>query len=1133
MKQLLSVLILTTVLFSCHEEANIQFKDPEKPWVFWYWMEASVSKAGITADLEAMKEIGIGGAYLMPIKGPANPPLFEPVVEQLTPIWWEMVRHAMSEAKRLGLQIGMHASDGFALAGGPWITPELSMQKVTWSDTAIVGGQFIETKLSKPPHNEHYYQDIATFAIPITELPKSSSELKPKVTSSTGSGAEFLTEPDNKVQFRCEEDCWFQYSFDHKFTCRSVQVITKGNNYQAQRLLITVSQDGNTFEPVYQLEPARHGWQDTDEEYTYAIPETSARHFRFEWKKEGTEPGAEDLDAAKWSPRLKITGLELSNQAKIHQYEAKNGSVWRIAPITTEAQLPAKDVIKPKLAIDISEQVDEDGTLKWEAPDGSWKIIRMGHTSTGHTNYTGGGGLGLECDKFNPEAIDIQFEGWFGTILDSLGTDLTRDVLRYFHVDSWECGSQNWSPVFRDEFIKRRGYDPIQYLPVIAGIPLESAEFSEKYLHDIRQTISELTADNFYQIMAKRAHAEGMSFSAESIAPTMMSDGLRHHGIVDLPMGEFWLKSPTHDKPNDMMDAISGAHIYGKQIIQAEGFTQLRMAWDEHPGMLKTLLDRNYALGINKLFFHVFMHNPWMDRQPGMSLGGVGLYFQRDQTWWKPGRAFVEYITRSQKLLQEGWPVASIAVYTGDGLPSRSVLPDRLAETIPGIFGSERVTSEAIRLKNELQPQRVIPKGVKHSANMADPEDWLDPLNGYKFDSFNKDALLCLAKNKDGKVFFANNASYDLIVLPQPRKMAPNPEYFSAETLRKITVLAKDGATVLIGKRPIRTPGLDSLDSALNQLAELIWGGEFTKTMSANGSVLMEKGLGEGKVIQTPYHPATFAELGLEKDFKAVTSNGKRVDQLDWTHRRSEKRDIYFITNQSDKTQTFDASFLVTGKKPKFYDAVGDLYSNVNQWSISHGRTTLPIRLSATESIFVLFEEKTDLQHFNQGKNWEEFAEIAEIRGPWSVDFLDKQQVVSGVIMFDSLIDWTNSDSPEIQFYSGIARYETSFEFEGESDQVYFSPGELNNIAEVELNGEDCGVIWTQDGKLDVSNHLKPGVNNLTIEVTNTWKNRMIGDHGAGSEPKRTWTNAPYRLDGDSLAPAGLVGPVKLLKVIE
>ena len=160
-------------------------------------------------------------------------------------------------------------------------------------------------------------------------------------------------------------------------------------------------------------------------------------------------------------------------------------------------------------------------------------------------------------------------------------------------------------------------------------------------------------------------------------------------------MGEFWLNSPTHDKPNDMLDAISGAHIYGKNIIQAEGFTEVRGTWDEYPGMLKALLDRNYALGINRLFYHVYVHNPWLDRKPGMTLDGIGLFFQRDQTWWDKGaKAFSEYATRCQSLLQYGHPVTDIAVFTGEEVPRRSILPERLVPSLPGIFGAERVECE-------------------------------------------------------------------------------------------------------------------------------------------------------------------------------------------------------------------------------------------------------------------------------------------------------------------------------------------------------------------------------------------------------------------------------------------------------
>ena len=154
------------------------------------------------------------------------------------------------------------------------------------------------------------------------------------------------------------------------------------------------------------------------------------------------------------------------------------------------------------------------------------------------------------------------------------------------HVDSWECGSQNWSDTFAAEFRKHRGYDLMPYLPLLAGIPMESAERSEKILRDVRTTIGELVVDVFYQVLADCAKEYDCQFSAECVAPTMVSDGLLHYQKVDLPMGEFWLNSPTHDKPNDMLDAISGAHIYGKNIIQAEGFTEVRGTWNEHPGIL-------------------------------------------------------------------------------------------------------------------------------------------------------------------------------------------------------------------------------------------------------------------------------------------------------------------------------------------------------------------------------------------------------------------------------------------------------------------------------------------------------------------------------------------------------------------
>ena len=1059
------------------------------PWVFWYWNQASISREGITADLEAMKQSGIGGAYLMTIKDTANPPLMKPVIRQLTPEWWKMIEFAMTEAKRLKLKLAMHVSDGFALAGGPWITPERSMQKVVWTKTLVRGGSFNE-KLEQPETIEGYYQDIAVFAYPSPEGSGISTQaVVPKVTSSNGDSiAKLLTDPGNKRNFSSDEECWIQYEFERSFTCRSV-IIRSRNNFQSNRLLIEVSDDGKTFRSIGRLEPPRTGWQDWDADYTHSIIPTTARFFRFIYDKSGTEPGAEDIDAAKWRPSLKITGIELSSEPKIHQYEGKNGGVWRISKRTTSEQLPQNICVPLNRINNITKSLDKNGKLTWQVPAGQWTIIRIGHTSTGHKNATGGGGKGLECDKFDPATIKVQFDNWFGNFYKKIDPALTSSVVKIFHVDSWECGSQNWSPVFRNEFKKRRGYDLYNYLPVMAGIPVQSAEVSENFLHDIRQTVAELVADNFYVTLNKLAHAKGCTFTAESVSPTMVSDGMLHYKNVDIPMGEFWLRSPTHDKPNDMLDAISAAHIYGKNMIQAEAFTQLRTVWDEHPGILKTLQDRNYAMGINRLAYHVFMHNPWMNRKPGMTLDGIGLFFQRDQTWWKQGKAWVDYARRCQALLQIGKPVADIAVFTGEGLPRRSVLPDRLVSTLPGIFGKEVVERENKRLLNEGQPLEQSPPGVTHSANMAYPENWIDPLQGYAYDSYNPDALQH-SKVVNGKIHTAGGAEYKLLVLPGVTKMDPDGVMSDKVALQLKTFLMQ--GAIIIAKDRYKILSTDSK-----------------------------------RFLFGPYAESSFEKLGIEKDFIA-TSAGEQAKNIAWTHRTAPGLDIYFISNQNNQSRNIDVSLRVAGRIPELWDAVTGNISSAKTWKFEIGRTILPIRLEANGSIFIVLQKPAKRQSSDEGKNWVETKPVTTISTAWPVSFDPIYGGPNRPEIINELTDWSKHPDSSIRYYSGTARYTNTFNWQETKQKVWINVGKVSNIAEVIVNGINCGVIWTAPYKVDISKAIRNGTNNLTIEVTNTWANRIIGDHRLPEEKRITKTNAPFRLEAKPLLEAGLMGPVVL-----
>ncbi len=1101
-----------------------------KPWVFWYWMQASFSREGITADLEAMKEAGIAGAYIAPIKGKTNPPLFEPVIETLTPEWWSILKFALDEADRLGIEIALLPNDGFATAGGPWIKPEMSMQKVVWTEAYIRGGKLIQQMLPQPEAFQGFYKDIAVYAIPTVEKSNlSSAVIKPKVSTSTGDDASFLAEPDNKKNFSQANPCWIQYEFATPFLARSINIKVNNFNFQSNRLEIQVSDDGKNFRSIGRLTPPRAGWLDWDAPVTHAIQPVSAKYFRFVYDPAGTEPGAEDIDAAKWKQSLKIAGITLSGAPKINHIEGKNGQVWRVGPRTNTQQV-ADDLSVPlDKVIDITSYLGANGELKWKAPAGNWTILRMGHTSTGHTNATAGAGRGLESDKFSKEVAKIQFDKWFGETKRVAGDELAARVLKIFHVDSWECGSQNWSPVFEEEFLKRRGYSLRPYLPVMAGVPLQSAAASEKFLYDVRVTIAELINENFFGTMKKLAAENGAIFTSETTAPVMAGDGLTHFGTVDVPMGEFWHNSPSHDKPNDMLDAISGAHIYGKNIVQAEAFTTVRMDWNEHPGNLKALQDRNYALGANKFVYHVYVHNPWMDRKPGMTLDGVGLYFQRDQTWWKPGKAWVDYAKRSQALLQEGKPVRDIAVFIGEEIPRRSILPDRLVNTLPGIFGQERVKQEQERMANKgLPTQRVV--GVTTSSAMAQPEYWVNPLRGYSYDSFNPEVLY-KAKVLNGRVHFENGANYGLLVFPNTHQMNPSSHLMTLETAAKVLELVKEGATVLVTVKPTDLPyqANDKTKKEFLAIVDELFEGSYQTVKSATGASVTFKQLGKGKVIKGPYQAEDFSAFNLEKDVVAK-ENGKHAAHIAWNHRKSEDADIYFVANQLEKQRDLEFSFRVKGKVPYAYQAVTGEFFQLDKYSTQASRTELSLNLAPNQSLFIIFTDEVNAavkQPLVQNTQ-----DVLVLNNEWKLSFDESFGGPKETISTKNLFDWTTHGIEGVKYYSGTVKYSTNFKLSSKqlkAKQLALDLGDMANMASVKLNGVDCGVVWTYPYTINISKALKKGNNLLEIEVSNTWANRLIGDEQLPEDKRITKTTAPFRLQDMPLNKAGLLGPVKVI----
>ncbi|HRT22415.1 MAG TPA: glycosyl hydrolase, partial [Candidatus Hydrogenedentes bacterium] len=378
----------------------------------------------------------------------------------------------------------------------------------------------------------------------------------------------------------------------------------------------------------------------------------------------------------------------------------------------------------PDTILDLSAQLDARGQLNWTVPPGRWTILRFGRTTTGaNTRPAPAAGLGLESDKFDQAALDAHFDHFVGALLRELGPDKRRDVgWTSLHIDSWEMGAQNWTAAFREEFQKRRGYDPLRFLPAYTGRIVKSRDITERFLWDVRQTAQELVLENHAEHLKALAHQHGFGLSIEPYDMNPTAD-LNLGAVADVPMCEFWAN--CYNTWFSCFEAASIAHTGGRNIVAAESFTSDdKERWRFHPGNLKGLGDWAFAAGVNRIVFHRYAHQPWLDRWPGMTMGPYGVHWERTQTRWDMIGDYHRYLARCQVLLRRGEAVADILYLTPEGAP---------------------------------QVFRPPPSAV-----VGNPPDRRE----YNFDACSPEMLMRRAAVKNGRITFANGSSYHVLALP-------------------------------------------------------------------------------------------------------------------------------------------------------------------------------------------------------------------------------------------------------------------------------------------------------------------------------------------------------------------------------
>ena len=535
--------------------------DSARPWLYAFFLNGNLTSNGITADLEAMKRAGIGGMTVFEVDQgtPAGPVAFA------SPAWRGLFQHLCNEAHRLGLQVAMNNDAGWCGSGGPWITPELSMQKVVWTETSVKGPAHLETNLAKSEAFRGFYQDIAVLAFPTpsADLVR-MKDFSPKLSASASEGefaaAKLLDgNPDTFVTLphpQPDRPQFIEVEFPQPFTAR----VLKLSMLDVARLRtclgrIEVSDDGQAFRKVRDFQLA-------DTVVQVNFPATTARFFRIVF-----------TTADYKMKTVLLTGLELSPSLRVDNIAAKALFVGKKEFSSPSEYSPAAPgtALSRTSEVDLSPKMGSGGRLVWDVPAGEWTILRFGHTSTGVDNHPAPeAGRGLECDKLSKAGADAIFNGLLAKLVAD-NAPLAGKTLVSTHIDSWEVGPQNWTAAFRKEFQRLRGYDLANFLPVLTGRTVEGLEVSERFLWDFRQTISDLLITNYAGHLHELAHQHGIGLSIEAYDGNPCED-LAYGGRADVPMGEFWSWVP-YGLSFSCTEMASAAHVYGKPIVAAEAFT--------------------------------------------------------------------------------------------------------------------------------------------------------------------------------------------------------------------------------------------------------------------------------------------------------------------------------------------------------------------------------------------------------------------------------------------------------------------------------------------------------------------------------------------------------------------------------
>jgi hypothetical protein len=1056
--------------FGDADRANFASPPPVyRPETWFHFIGRNVSKAGITADLEAIAAAGISGIQFFHGQFGGEWPKVDNQIVYFSPEWEDAVRHTAQECRRLGLRFTMQNCPGWAMAGGPWITPENAMRSLAWSRTDIEGGTPQTVSLPLPNDaKDHDWRDwryLMTLAFPTPE--GDPAPLRPASVSSSKDDIQWLDyfngRPEKSAILPPAGDTphWIEVKFDKPVVLRTIEfpAINWMNHGWCFEPGITVKvqalrPDGSSVD-VLDTEFPQSNWMDMTPLSLACNEAGETSNYRI---------------AINNLHQTSLNYLRLYSAARKNAYESEAG--WTLRSIERKAaspnQSPAAYVDYSKV-IDLTSSTDADGKLTCKLPKGKWTVLRIGHINTGMRNGPAPPeGTGWECNKLSAKAAETHFAGYIGRF-SGKGGPVSDGLLNGMLMDSWECYTQTWTADLEEQFRAIAGYDLRQWLPAVFGYVMSDNETTTRFLRDWRNVIGQLFSERFYGRMTALAHEAGLDVQYETAAGDIFpADIMEYYKYADVPMCEFW-----HPFSDNYVGAInfkpikptaSAAHIYGKPRVAAEALTSFNLTWDEHPEMLKGVANVNMIDGVTHCVFHTYTHNPQIDfLPPGTSFGAhIGTPFLRGQTWWKHMPEFTGYFARCNYMLERGRPVSDVLWYLGDEIDH------------------------------------------KPNQNAPFPE-------GYKYDYCNPDVLLNRLAVRNGRLTTPEGVEYRLLWLPQNERMLP-------ETLEKILALAQNGATI-VGNAPRSLATLSGGKKAqrrFDRAVKALWGDAAAQPL---------RKIGKGQILSGISLDEALATLNIEPDVKVLSGTAPL-----WLHRQVDSADWYFVCAphgvgaEGIKTQL---SFRHNGEV-EIWDPVTGICKEGVFVSKSNKRVTIDFDLPPSGSYFVVFKPcKTALpDNENLVMVSHDETKYVPFDNKWTLSFPAGWGAPAS-IEIDTLKAWKDLNlSAEGRAFSGTAIYTTTFESGMFKGIGKLDLGKVEMIASVSLNGKHIRTLWAPPYIVDIRGYVQQGLNTLTVEVTSSWFNRLVYDASLPEADRKTWTISGPSKDA-ALRESGLLGPVK------